>query len=76
MLAAQFDADVRADSDDTVLKALPAVRNRLLVFAGSQDRVVPVRNADVISVPVPGSWRLRFADDGHGLPFESPQNVI
>ena len=62
--------------DNTVLDALPRVRNRLLVFAGTQDRVVPVRNAAVIADPVPGSWQLRFADEGHGLPFESPKSVI
>jgi pimeloyl-ACP methyl ester carboxylesterase len=63
-------------ADDSVLAALPSVRNRLLVFAGTQDRLVPVRNAAVIAGPVPGSWSLRFAREGHGLPFSSPRAVI
>jgi hypothetical protein len=62
--------------DDRVADALPRSRNRLLVFAGTRDRVVPVRNAALIADPVPGSWVLRFADEGHGLPFESPKSVI
>jgi pimeloyl-ACP methyl ester carboxylesterase len=62
--------------DNSVLNALPRSRNRLLVFAGTRDRVVPVRNAAVIADPVPGSWVLRFADEGHGLPFEDPKSVI
>ena len=56
--------------------ALPAVRNRLLVFGGMQDKMVPVRNAALIAGPVPGAWLLRFADQGHGLPFEDAKSVI
>ncbi len=66
----------RSVRDNKVLDSLPRVRNRLLVFSGAQDRLVPVRNGMVIANPVPGSWHMRFADEGHGLPFESPKSVI
>lgn len=75
-LVAQFEAKEASLRDNSVLNALPRSRNRLLVFAGTRDRVVPVRNAAVIADPVPGSWVLRFADEGHGLPFEDPKSVI
>lgn len=72
----QYAANQRFYADESVISALPRVRNRLLVFAGTQDRLVPVRNGALIANPVPGSWHMRFAREGHGLPFSSPRAVI
>jgi pimeloyl-ACP methyl ester carboxylesterase len=63
-LAANFAYDYR--------KRLPEIACPTLIVWGAQDRVVPVRDADVYAELIPRSRKVIFADTGHVAMLERP----
>lgn len=55
---------------------LAASTNRVLVVHGVQDRIVPVRNAQMADNLLLGSWLLQLPSGGHAVPFSHQQAML
>jgi 3-oxoadipate enol-lactonase len=70
-LLAQWAALMSYDSWDR----LPLVTAPALILHGSEDRLVPIENADVLCVRIPNSRVVVIEGAGHGIEYESADEV-
>jgi pimeloyl-ACP methyl ester carboxylesterase len=68
----QFQALVDFDSS----KALPGVQTRTLVVAGDSDRLIPLRNSEVIAELIPGARLIVMRGRGHRAIWEAPAQSV
>jgi len=51
---------------------LKNINNKTLILNGTDDILTPVKNAELISNSIDGSWLVRIKGAGHGVLFQDP----
>jgi pimeloyl-ACP methyl ester carboxylesterase len=51
---------------------LPAIHSPVLVIAGEDDAIIPLKNSMILADRIPGAQRVEFAAGGHGLMYQFP----
>jgi pimeloyl-ACP methyl ester carboxylesterase len=67
-----FMQALRANIDYPIKGRLPEIACPTLIVWGDEDRVIPVRDADVFAELIPGSRKVIFEDTGHMAMLERP----
>lgn len=70
MIARQKRAVAAWKAGPGIWNRLPAIRNRVLIAHGMDDRILPAANAILLAERIPASWLARFPNSGHAFLFQ------